>query len=198
MQATVAGHHPCPVQWEPSLILLPRDLRCKAGAAISMRDGSSPEAYLCDQVRRSWPASIKEVRESRRRYRENPREMRGGRKPGVSPVAIGAITARMILLMAVVPAGTWRGEPGAADWPAPPGGPLPGQRAPPTLTGCGGSPAPSAATSGLRKAHAPGDQPCHGLDSSAARERGRRRGGGRAGQGQLAQPGRMNELAPAV
>src|SRR5262249_9119565 len=114
MQATVAGHHPCPVQWEPSLILLPRDLRCKAGAAISMRDGSSPEAYLCDQVRRSWPVSIKEVRESRRRYRENPREMRGGRKPGVSPVAIGAITARMILLMAVVPAGTWRGEPGAA------------------------------------------------------------------------------------
>src|SRR5215470_7019711 len=97
-----------------SLILLPRDLRCKTGAAISMRDGSGPEAYLCDQVRRSWPASIKEVRESRRRYRENPREMRGGRKPGVSPVAIGAITARMILLMAVVPAGTWRGEPGAA------------------------------------------------------------------------------------
>src|SRR5215831_9817488 len=120
MQATVAGHHPCPVQWEPSLILLPRDLRCKAGAAISMRDGSSPEAYLCDQVRRSWPVSIKGVRESRRRYRENPREMRGGRKPGVSPVAIGAIAARMILLMAVVPAGTWRGAGRRRPGPAPP------------------------------------------------------------------------------
>jgi hypothetical protein len=62
--------------------------------------------------------------------------------------------------------------------------------APMTLTGCGGSPAPSAITGGLRKAHAPGDRPCHGLSGSAARERGRRRGGGRAGKGQLTQPGR--------
>src|SRR5437762_4635826 len=71
---------------------------------MSIRDGSSPEAHLCDQVsvteRLSYGCS-----ELRRRYRENPREMRGVCKPTVSPVAMGAFTARKIVLMAVMPAG---------------------------------------------------------------------------------------------
>src|SRR4249919_904237 len=45
-----------------------------------------------------------------------------------------------------------------------------------------------------RKAHAPGDQACHGLRISAAHERGRRRGVGRADRGPLAQPGRGDEF----
>ena len=140
--------------------------------------------------------------------------MRDGRKPAVSPVAIGAfITPEDIAdgsgacrheVHDRVPGvwGTaayrWDGEewPRAAGFPIDPSGRqrVPGFpliRLPPmTLAGCGGSPAPSAITGGLRKPHAPGDRPCHGLSSSAARERGRRRGGGRAGKGQLTQPGR--------
>src|SRR5215831_1209876 len=47
-----------------------------------------------------------------------------------------------------------------------------------------------------RKAPALGDQACHGLYSSAARERGRCRGGGRAGRGPLARPAGTEELIP--
>ena len=52
MQATAAGHRPRQRGGNLSLILLPRDLRRKAEAAMSIQDGSSLEAYLCDQVRR--------------------------------------------------------------------------------------------------------------------------------------------------
>src|SRR6266576_3235225 len=54
-----AGHGgrspPCQRGGNLSSILLPCDPRCKAEAAMSIRDGSSPEAYLCDQVRRRRP-----------------------------------------------------------------------------------------------------------------------------------------------
>src|SRR5215470_14156724 len=46
------------------------------------------------------------------------------------------------------------------------------------------------------KAPAPGDQACHRLCSSAARERGRCRGGGRAGRSPLARPAGTEELIP--
>src|SRR6478672_12101535 len=55
LQATAAGHRPRQRGGNLSLILLPPDLRGKAETAMSIRDGSSPEAYLCDQVSRGRP-----------------------------------------------------------------------------------------------------------------------------------------------
>src|SRR6266480_3558057 len=83
MQATAAGHRPCPRSGNLSLILLPRDLRCKAGAAMSIRDGSSPEAYLCDQVRRGWPDLLRMSGGHEEDTGKTLGKMRGGRKPEV-------------------------------------------------------------------------------------------------------------------
>src|SRR2546430_15203295 len=104
MQATAAGHRLAsavgtfPQFCFPAIRDARQKQRCQYETAavrkriyVTRSDAEGQISYGCS--------------ESRRRYGENPGEVRGGRKPGVSHVAIGVFTARKILLMAVVPAG---------------------------------------------------------------------------------------------